>query len=75
MEEILTKAEMVTKYPGEWILIDSPETDYAQEVVRGKVVYHTAVRAELYREAIRLKLPRFAFVHTGNSRRAMAYLL
>ena len=66
MTEIMTMAEIETRYPLEWVLIDHPETDQNNEVLRGKVVFHSKDRNEVWRQACTLPIPRrFAVEFTG----------
>jgi hypothetical protein len=65
MEEILTVAEIESRYPSEWVLVEDPEVNEHQEVVRGRVVFHSRDRDEVDRKAIELKLKHSAFLYTG----------
>jgi hypothetical protein len=65
MNRILTLAEIQSQFRSEWILVEDPETNDALEVQRGKVLWHSPDRDEVYRKAVELKPARFAIVHTG----------
>jgi hypothetical protein len=65
MAELLTVSEMESRFVGEWILVEDPETNDALEVQRGTVRCHSKDRDEVYRKAIELHLPRFAVLYTG----------
>lgn len=62
---VLTVAEIQTRYPGEWILVENPQTDAALEVQGGVVRCHDKSRETVYRKAVELRLPRFAMLYTG----------
>ncbi len=75
MSEVLTLAEIYAEYPSEWILIADPELDDHLEVIRGQVVFHSKDRDAVYRKAVELRLPNFAFEFTGGIPEGTAVIL
>lgn len=65
MDEVLTIAEITSRFAAEWILVEDPETDESLEVLSGKVRLHSKDRDEVYREAVKLRPKRFAVLYTG----------
>ena len=65
MDEILGVAEMESKFAGEWLLVEDPQTNDALEVHSGVVRYHSKDRDEVYRKAVELRPKRFAMLYTG----------
>ncbi len=65
MYPVMTVAEMEKAFASEWVLVDEPKTDKYQRVRKGKVLYHSPDRDEVYRKAIELRPKRFAFLYTG----------
>jgi hypothetical protein len=65
MEEVLTIAEIESRFTSEWVLVEDPETDDAMEVRAGKVVCHSKDRDEVYRRAASARPARFAILYTG----------
>ncbi len=65
MDEILTLAEIESRFVAEWVLVDEPQTGDALEVQAGKVLFHSKDREEVYRKAIDLRPKRFAMLFTG----------
>ena len=65
MAEILTAAEIESRFKSEWVLVEDPETNEALEVLRGKVRFHSKDRDEVYRKAVELPPKRFAMLYTG----------
>jgi hypothetical protein len=65
MNRKMTIDEIEREFQSEWILIDDPRTDAANRVQEGTVICHSRNRDEVYREAARLKLKRFALHFTG----------
>lgn len=62
----MTIKQIEKQFPSEWILMIEPETDETDEVIAGKVVFHSKDRDEMYREAIGLKgTGEIAFHYTG----------
>lgn len=65
MNAIMSRAELETLYPDEWILMVDPEpgddTNY-----RGQVVAHSSDRAQIHQRAMELPTPRhIAIFFTG----------
>lgn len=75
MDEVLTIAEIQTKFDSEWILIEDPRTDDALEVQSGTVRWHGKDREEVYRRAAEIRPKRFAIVYTGKMPRDTAIVL
>ena len=65
MAELLTLAEINTRFVGEWVLLEDPQTNAALEVLGGKVSHHSKDREEVYRKAVAMRPGRFAVVYTG----------
>jgi hypothetical protein len=65
MDEILTLAEIESRFASEWVLVENPQTNDAFEVRSGKVRYHSKDRDEVYRKAVELRPSRFAVLYTG----------
>ena len=63
--EIMTYAEMVSAFDGEWVLIGEPELTPMNEVIRGAVHFHSISRDEVYREAMQRSLNRVAILYMG----------
>jgi len=65
MDEILTVAEMESRFAAEWLLVEDPQTNDALEVHGGVVRCHSKDRDEVYRKAVELRPRRFAVLYTG----------
>ena len=63
--ERLTMEEIEQRYSGEWVLIAEPDVDEAQQVKRGRVVFHTRDRAALYRADASSGLADAAILYIG----------
>lgn len=75
MSDVLTIAEIETRFVSEWVLVADPETNEALEVQRGTVLYHSKDRDEVYREAVRLRPKHFAMLYTGTLPKDTAIVL
>jgi hypothetical protein len=75
MNEVLTIAEIKSRFDGEWILVEDPELDDDQEVLRGRVVWHSKDRDEVYQKAIELRPKHSAFLYTGRMPEGAAIVL
>jgi hypothetical protein len=65
MDEVLTIAEIESRFDSEWVLIEDPLTDESLEVHSGTVRCHGKDREEVYRRAVKIRPKRFAIVYTG----------
>ncbi len=63
--EIMTLKEIENLFDGEWILVEDPELDRNNEVIRGKVLCHSKDRDEVDAVAMRLHPKRSAFLYMG----------
>ena len=75
MDEILTIAEIESRFDAEWVLVEDPQTDGALEVQGGSVRYHSKDRDEVYRKAAELRPSRFAVLYTGRIPKNAAVVL
>jgi hypothetical protein len=75
MNEILTIEEIKARFAPDWVLIGEPETDEAQRLRAGKVLFHSPNRDDVYQKAIDLRLDHFAFRFLGNRPEDMAFLV
>jgi hypothetical protein len=75
MDEILTLGEMESRFVGEWLLVDDPETDDELAVRCGTVRFHSKDRDEVYRKAMELRPKRFAVLYTGRIPKDAAVVL
>ena len=65
MNEVMSVLEIQEKFDSEWILVEDPETTESLEVVKGKVVWHSKNRDEVYRKARELAPRSSAILYTG----------
>jgi DNA replicative helicase MCM subunit Mcm2 (Cdc46/Mcm family) len=75
MGEVLTLAEIYSRFDSEWVLLDEPQTTEDLEVQSGKVLAHSKDRDEVYRKAIELQPKRFAMLFTGSMPEGTAIVL
>jgi hypothetical protein len=61
----MTIDDMQRRFDSEWILVSDPEVDEHFQVVRGKVVFHSKDRDEVYRQIVELRLKSSATLYTG----------
>lgn len=65
MDRVLTLKQIEERFESEWVLVEDPETNDALEVQRGKVLWHSKDRDQVYRKAVELRPRRFAMLYTG----------
>ena len=63
--ETMTLSEIEARFDNEWVLVEDPEYDQNNEVVRGKVLFHSKNRDEMYAKAMQLRPKRSASLYTG----------
>jgi len=66
IDDTMTLSEIEKHFDGEWILVEDPELDRNNEVIRGKVLCHSKNRDEVDAVAMRLRPKRSAFLYTGS---------
>ncbi len=54
-ENIITKDQMKTKYPDQWLLIKDYDVNNATSLTKGKVIIHSKDRDEIHRALSRFK--------------------
>lgn len=75
MDDILTVAEMESRFLAEWLLVEDPQLNEALEVHGGVVRYHSKDRDEVYRKAVELRPRQFAVLYTGEIPKDAAVVL
>jgi hypothetical protein len=65
MEEVMSLLEIQKRYDSEWILVEDPETSESLQVTKGKVLWHSKDRDEVYRKARELAPRSSAILYTG----------
>jgi hypothetical protein len=65
MNEIMSLVEIQEKFDSEWVLVEDPETTESLEVTKGKVLWHSKNRDEVYRKARELSPQSSAILYTG----------
>ncbi|MCH7787419.1 MAG: hypothetical protein IIC22_07905 [Chloroflexi bacterium] len=75
MGEVMSQAEIATRFESEWVLLEDPETTDALEVKSGKVLWHSKDRDEVYRKARELQPRHSAILYTGTLPEGMVIVL
>lgn len=70
--ETLTLAQIEDHYPDEWVLIENPELDDDLEIIRGRVIAHSADRAAVSRYDKHHRPKSAAYFWTGQLPEIMA---
>jgi len=65
MGEVMTLDEINERFDSEWVLLEDPELTKGMEIIRGKVLFHSKDRDELYRKALELRPKHGAIHYTG----------
>ena len=73
--EELTMDEIRHRFESEWVLLENPETTPALEVVRGRLLFHSRDRDELYRRALELRPKSSAILFIGHPANDVAFAL
>jgi hypothetical protein len=75
MNEEMSLAEIETSFKSEWVLVEDPETDETLEVRKGRVLWHSKDRDEVYRKAKELQPKHSAILFTGAIPKDMVIIL
>jgi len=75
MNQILTITEIENQFISEWILVGDPQTNESLEVQKGRVLYHSKDRDEVYRKAVELRPKQFAMLCTEKMPKDTAIVL
>ena len=63
--DFLTLDEIQSRFTSEWILLGDPELTESLGVIRGRVLWHSPNRDEVYRKARELRPQHSAILYTG----------
>ena len=75
MHELMTIAEIESRFDAEWVLVGDPQTNEAFKVQSGTVLYHNKDRDEFDRKVLEFETKRFAVLYTGKASEDMEYVL
>lgn len=64
-KEFMNLLQIQEAFDSEWILLEDPETTEALEVIRGKVLFHSKNRDDVYKAALQFKPTHSAVIYTG----------
>ena len=65
MSEMMTPAEMKDQFDSEWVLVGDPVFNEQMELIRGKVLFHSGDKEEVYRKDREIHPRSAAYVYTG----------
>lgn len=63
--DLMTLEEIQSRFTSEWVLVGDPELTDSLEVIRGRVLWHSPNRDEVYRKARELQPKHSAILYTG----------
>lgn len=75
MANVLTIDEIEARFPSEWVLIGDPQTDGGEQLLAGRVLFHSPIRDEVDRKMLELRPSRFALRYLGEWHEDMALVL
>ncbi len=75
MPEIMTFAEIAQSYDGQWVLIAYTETDENLQVVKGKVIAHSADKEDVYQALANADEQPLAIEYMGQVPENLAFIL
>jgi hypothetical protein len=65
MSDVMTMDEINDSFDSEWVLVGEPEYNKQMELIRGKVLFHSKDKQEVYRKDKELHPRSAAYVYTG----------
>ena len=75
MDTVMSWPEIEETFNGEWVLIEDPEVTRYQEIIRGKVLFHSKDRAELHAKAMELNPLHPAIMYVGEFPKDLEFAL
>src|SRR5947207_57676 len=75
MDEFLTLAEVNQEFDSEWVLLGDTEVGEHDEIIRGRVVFHSKDRDEVYSKLLELRPNKAATYYSGARSRDKVYVL
>ncbi len=75
MTEVVSLAEIETRFAAEWVLLEDPVTTESLEVKSGRLLSHSKDRDEVYRKARELRPKHSAILYTGKLPEGMVVVL
>lgn len=65
MDKVMSWPEIEETFNGEWVLIEDPEVTRYQEIIRGKVLFHSAERSAVHAKVRELNPLHPAIMYVG----------
>jgi hypothetical protein len=75
MNEVLTIEDINARFPSEWVLLADVQVGEYQQVLRGKVLWHSKERSEIDRKLLELRPRRLAILYAGEPSEGMEFIL
>ena len=75
MGTVMTIEEIEREFASEWVLLEDPETTPLQQVIAGRVLWHSKELAELEHKAAELRARHSAIIYTGRVAADMVFAL
>ena len=75
MDKVMSWSEIEETFNGEWVLIEDPEVTRSQEIIRGKVLFHSKGRAEIHAKVMELRPLHPAVMYVGDTPKDLAFAL
>lgn len=65
VKEVMTIAEVMSRFDSEWVLMANVKTNDLHEVQEGEVIWHSKDRDDVDRKLLEARPNRFATIYTG----------
>ena len=75
MDEVMSWAEIKETFNGEWVLIEDPEVTRYQEIIRGKVLFHSTERSAVHDKFMELRPFHHAILYAGEFPQDLGFAL
>ncbi len=75
MNEVMTWPEIEAAFDSEWILVDATECTRSHEIIKGRVVFHSPDRKEVYRKLKELPRLHHAVRYIGKHPKDIVFAL
>ena len=74
MGKVVNFEEMIEKFKGEWLLVEYEDLDEELKVKRGKVLFHSPYKSEVYKQLMEMRGGNITIEYAGDIPKDLAVL-
>ncbi|PIP48575.1 MAG: hypothetical protein COX14_03480 [Chloroflexi bacterium CG23_combo_of_CG06-09_8_20_14_all_45_10] len=74
MGKVVNFEEMIEKFKGEWLLVEYEDLDEELKLKRGKVLFHSPYKSEVYKQLMEMRGGNITIEYAGDIPKDLAVL-